>query len=64
MGGYHGTHGAVVELLEEHAESVPGDARDRHLYRVTRGRAERWFSSGASSDHQSSDSSGTNWVTV
>jgi ribosomal protein L21E len=31
---YHGEHGTVVASLEDHAEKVTGDCRDRTLFRV------------------------------
>ena len=31
---YHGTHGRVVAVLTDDADSVTGDTRDKHVYRV------------------------------
>lgn len=31
---YHSTHGRVVAVLTDDADSVTGDTRDKHVYRV------------------------------
>jgi ribosomal protein L21E len=31
---YHGVHGTVVAVLEDHADEVTGDERDTVIYRI------------------------------
>jgi ribosomal protein L21E len=31
---YHGRHGTVTDVIEDHAAATTGDERDNHIYRV------------------------------
>jgi len=48
---YHVTHGRVIEVLTHDADSVTGDTRDKHVYRVALDTAKKLISGSVTCVH-------------